>query len=119
METLPTTFCQEGPLQTLASWEQAPLNASLATSSSSLVPPRPSRGSQLRDGIFLVPLKKEDSRVSLGWPGMDLGSDSGQGGGSETTFQLWLQLLLWAHLMIRFLGYLRHTLWAPKPQPAP
>ncbi|XP_053767483.1 small integral membrane protein 46 [Desmodus rotundus] len=50
---------------------------------------------------------------------MDLGSDNGQGGDSETTFQLWLQLLLWAHLTIRFLSYLRLTLWAPKPQPAP
>lgn len=41
---------------------------------------------------------------------MDLGLDSGQGGDSETTFQLWLQLLLWAHLTVRFLSYLHHTL---------
>ncbi|XP_054394664.1 small integral membrane protein 46 [Pongo pygmaeus] len=50
---------------------------------------------------------------------MDLGSGSSQGGDSETTFQLWLQLLLWAHLAVRFLGYLHHTFWGPKPQPAP
>lgn len=50
---------------------------------------------------------------------MDLGSGSGQGGDLEITFQLWLQLLLWAHLTVRFLSYLRHALWAPKPQPAP
>ncbi|KAM9242055.1 small integral membrane protein 46 [Dugong dugon] len=49
---------------------------------------------------------------------MDLGSGSSQGGDSETTFQLWLQLLLWAHLAVRFLGYLRQALWGPKPQPA-
>ncbi|XP_060272253.1 small integral membrane protein 46 [Ovis aries] len=50
---------------------------------------------------------------------MDPGSGRGWDGDSETTFQLWLQLLLWGHLIVRFLGYLRHTLWAPKPQPAP
>ncbi|XP_077918125.1 small integral membrane protein 46 [Halichoerus grypus] len=50
---------------------------------------------------------------------MDVGSGSGQGSDSETTFQLWLQLLLWAHLTLRFLGYLHHTFWARKPQPAP
>ncbi|KAM9104863.1 small integral membrane protein 46 [Balaenoptera ricei] len=50
---------------------------------------------------------------------MDLGSGRGWDGDSETTFQLWLQLLLWGHLTVRFLGYLRRTLWAPKPQPAP
>ncbi|XP_076977722.1 small integral membrane protein 46 [Tamandua tetradactyla] len=50
---------------------------------------------------------------------MDLGSGSGQGGDSETTFQVWLQLLLWAHLAVRFLSYLRHTLSRPKLQPAP
>lgn len=50
---------------------------------------------------------------------MDLGSGSGQGGDSETAFQLWLQLLLWAHLTVRFLGYMHHVLWAPKPQPTP
>ncbi|KAM4855702.1 small integral membrane protein 46 [Ictidomys tridecemlineatus] len=50
---------------------------------------------------------------------MDLGSSSSQGGGSEITFQLWLQLLLWAHLVLRFLGYLRHNFQGPKPQPAP
>lgn len=51
---------------------------------------------------------------------MDLGSGrSCSWEDSETTFQLWLQLLLWGHLIVRFLSYLRHTLWAPKPQPAP
>ncbi|XP_075404224.1 small integral membrane protein 46 [Tenrec ecaudatus] len=44
---------------------------------------------------------------------MDLGGDS------EATFQLWLQLFLWAHLALRVLGYLRQALGAPKPQPAP
>lgn len=53
----------------------------------------------------------------VAWHGS--GSGSGQGGDLETTFQLWLQLLLWAHLTVRFLSYLRHALWAPKPQPAP
>lgn len=28
--------------------------------------------------------------------------------------KLWLQLLLWGHVIVRFLGYLRCTLWAPK-----
>ncbi|XP_054549296.1 small integral membrane protein 46 [Talpa occidentalis] len=55
---------------------------------------------------------------SPGKPGMERGSGSGQGGDSEITFQLWLQLFLWAHLAVRFLGYLCRTLWAPKPQPA-
>ncbi|XP_066109421.1 small integral membrane protein 46 [Saccopteryx bilineata] len=50
---------------------------------------------------------------------MDLWLDNGQGRDSETTFQFWLQLLLWAHLTIRFLSYLRQALWVPKPQPAP
>ncbi|XP_059948902.1 small integral membrane protein 46 [Mesoplodon densirostris] len=50
---------------------------------------------------------------------MDLGSGRGWDGDSETTFQLWLQLLLWGHVTVRFLGYLCRTLWAPKPQPAP
>lgn len=50
---------------------------------------------------------------------MDLGSSSNQGGDSEITFQLWLQLFLWAHLVLRFLGYLRHTFQGSKPQPAP
>lgn len=50
---------------------------------------------------------------------MNLGSGNDQGGDSETTFQLWLQLFLWAHLTLRFLSYLHHALWAPKPQPAP
>lgn len=48
---------------------------------------------------------------------MDLGSGSSQGGDSETTFQLWLQLFLWAHLAVRFLGYLHHTFWGPEPAP--
>ncbi|XP_053442567.1 small integral membrane protein 46-like [Nycticebus coucang] len=50
---------------------------------------------------------------------MDLGSGSLQGGHSEITFQLWLQLFLWVHLAIRFLGYLRQTFWGPKLQAAP
>ncbi|XP_074240629.1 small integral membrane protein 46 [Saimiri boliviensis] len=50
---------------------------------------------------------------------MDLGSGSSQGEDSETTFQLWLQLLLWAHLAVRFLSYLHHTFWEPKLKPAP
>lgn len=49
---------------------------------------------------------------------MDLGSGSDESGDSETTFQLWLPLLLWVHLTVRFLGYLCHALWTPKPQPA-
>lgn len=40
---------------------------------------------------------------------MELGSGRSQDVDSETTFQLWLQLLLWAHLAVRFLSYLRHT----------
>lgn len=69
--------------------------------------------------VFLVSLQREDSRESLGQPGMDTGSGSGQGSDSEMTFQLWLQLLLWAHLTVRFLGYLHHAFWAPKARPAP
>ncbi|XP_071458095.1 small integral membrane protein 46 [Marmota flaviventris] len=69
--------------------------------------------------IFLVPQQREDSKERPGKPRMDLGSSSSQGGGSEITFQLWLQLLLWAHLVLRFLGYLRHSFQGPKPQPAP
>ncbi|XP_064335980.1 small integral membrane protein 46 [Camelus dromedarius] len=73
----------------------------------------------LRLCVFLVSLQREGCRESSEQPGMDLGSGRGWGGDSETTFQLWLQLLLWGHLIVRFLGYLRHTLLAPKPQPAP
>ncbi|KAM8926313.1 small integral membrane protein 46 [Lycaon pictus] len=69
--------------------------------------------------VFLVSLQREDCRESPGLPGMDVGSGSSWGSDSETTFQLWLQLLLWAHLTIRFLAYLHHAFWAPKPQPAP
>ncbi|XP_063084583.1 small integral membrane protein 46 [Cavia porcellus] len=50
---------------------------------------------------------------------MDPRSGSSQDSDSEIVFQLWLQLLLWTHLALRFLSYLRHTLWGPKPQPAP
>ncbi|XP_060151361.1 small integral membrane protein 46 [Globicephala melas] len=56
---------------------------------------------------------------SLGRPGMDLGSGRGWDGDSETTFQLWLQLLLWGHVIVRFLGYLRCSLWAPKQSQHP
>ncbi|XP_055477220.1 small integral membrane protein 46 [Psammomys obesus] len=49
---------------------------------------------------------------------MDLGSGSSESEG-DTTFQLWLQLFLWAHLAVRFLGYLCYTFWGLKPQSAP
>ncbi|XP_059243717.1 small integral membrane protein 46 [Mustela nigripes] len=65
--------------------------------------------------VFLVSPQREGSRGSSGQPGMDVGSGSSQGSDSETTFQLWLQLLLWAHLTIRFLAYLHRTFWVPKP----
>lgn len=49
---------------------------------------------------------------------MDLGSGSSEHE-DDITFQLWLQLFLWAHLAVRFLGYLRYTFWGLKPQSAP
>lgn len=118
----PTTCCQGGPLPTLASWEQVALNASLATSSSSPVYPHPQalprKSAQRLCCIPGFPAKGTFLGES-GRPGMDPGSGRGWDGDSETTFQLCLQLLLWGHLIVRLLGYLHHTLWAPKPQPAP
>ena len=49
---------------------------------------------------------------------MDVGSGSSEQE-DDATFQLWLQLFLWAHLAVRFLGYLRCTFWGLKPQSAP
>lgn len=69
-ENLPTASCQGGPLQTLASHKQVPLNASLATSFSSQVPRGPPKEAAQRLCIFLVSLQREDSKGaqgSLGW----------------------------------------------------
>lgn len=49
---------------------------------------------------------------------MDLGSGSSEHE-DDVTFQLWLQLFLWVHLAVRFLGYLHYTFWGLKPQSAP
>lgn len=109
LENLPTSRCQGEPLQTLARPEQAPLNASVATDSF------PSTNSFPR---ALLLHRRGGCTENPGPPGMDLGSGSSECEG-DVTFQLWLQLFLWAHLTVRFLGYLRYSFWGLKPQPAP
>lgn len=92
---------------------QIPLKGSVATGSSSRIPwdPQP-----------CLPWVPAGSQSSLrgkvqGETGPSMDGGPGKSGASEPAFQLWLQLLLWAHLAVRFFTYLRHTRQGRPPAP--